>query len=411
MKDGDFLSSTLGLINASCDRLEVEKRHRAILTGMSRRLSVEYPLLTDDGDVRMVRAYRFQHNSARGPYKGGIRLSPDVSETEVSALAMLMSLKCAVLGLPYGGAKGGIVAERGSLSVPELERVCRGYIRAIYPVIGPDVDIPAPDMNITPEAIGWMLSEYERLAGHHAPGAITGKPLVLGGSRGRVTAVAWGGIFVMEEVQRRFGCRCRDYAIQGFGNVGGNLARILHGKGKRVLAVSDSKGGIYLEDGLDIPAVARHKEKTGSVSGFDGAKDISNEELLGLEVDVLVPAAKEDQISEQNAGRVSARSVLCLANGPIDRRGSEALAARDIIVVPDILANGGGVVVSHLEWVQNREGLAWSGSQVSQHLKDSMKRAFREVYGASQQFRLDMYTSAYTIGVRNIVEAMRARSI
>lgn len=411
MKDGDFLSSTLGLIDSSCDLARVSDRHRVILSGIARRLSVEYPLVTDDGDTRMIRAYRFQHNSARGPYKGGIRIAPGVSEAEVSALSMLMSLKCAVLGLPYGGAKGGVVADIRSLSPAEQERLCRGYIRAIFPVIGPSVDIPAPDMNVSPEAIGWMLSEYERLAGHHAPDAFTGKPLVLGGSKGRSTAVAWGGIFVMEEIERRFGVRCRDYAIQGFGNVGGNLAKILHTRNKNVMAVSDSKGGIFSEKGLDIAAVAHHKERTGSVIGFNGAKDISNEELLQLDVDVLVPAAREDQISEKNADRISASTVLCLANGPVDRKGSEILGSREKIIVPDILANGGGVVVSHLEWVQGREGLSWSGLQVSQHLKETMKHSFKDVYDASQEYGRDLYISAYTIGVRNLVAAMKARSI
>jgi glutamate dehydrogenase/leucine dehydrogenase len=411
MKDGDFLSSTLGLIDLSCDLAKVDDRHRLILKSVYRRLSVEYPLTADDGSTRIVVAYRFQHNGARGPLKGGIRIAPGVTEEEVTALSMLMSLKCAVLGLPYGGAKGGIVADTRGMSKGELERLCRGYIRAIYPVIGPETDIPAPDMNVSQEAMGWMLDEYELLAGHHELASITGKPPVLGGSRGRATAVAWGGIYVMEEVERRQNTHYSSYAIQGFGNVGGNLALILHNKNKKVVAVSDSKGGIFSGHGLDIHAVMRHKEKTGSVVDFPGADNITNEDLLQLGADVLVPAAKEDQISEANADRINAKVVLCLANGPIDRKASEMMGARGIIVVPDILANGGGVAVSYFEWVQGREGLAWGGSEVSQKLKDVMKRAYKDVHDTAQELHIDMYTAAYVLGVRNVVEAMKARSI
>ncbi|MGA9141777.1 MAG: Glu/Leu/Phe/Val dehydrogenase [Methanocella sp.] len=412
MKDGgDFLTDTLNLIGLACDLAKIDDRHRLLLTSIARRLSVEYPLQADDGSLRIIRAYRFQHNGARGPLKGGIRIAPMVTEAEVSALSMLMSLKCAVLGLPYGGAKGGIVADTNTLSKGELERLCRGYVRAIYPVIGPDVDIPAPDMNVSQEAMGWMMDEYERMACRHMPSSFTGKPPVLGGSKGRVTAVAWGGIYVMEEVERARGEHYRTYAVQGFGNVGSNMALILHNKGRKVVAVSDSKGGIFRGEGLDIHAVMRHKDETGSVVGFPGTDNITNEDLLQLGVDVLVPAAKEDQINEKNADRINARVVLCLANGPVDRKGAEMLGARGIEVVPDILANGGGVAVSHFEWVQGREGLYWNGSEVSLKLKDIMKRAYKEVHDTALEFHTDMYSAAYALGVRNIVEAMKARSI
>ncbi|OPY29863.1 MAG: Glutamate dehydrogenase [Methanocella sp. PtaU1.Bin125] len=409
--DGDFLTDTLNLIGSACDLAKIDDRHRLLLTSVARRLSVEYPLQMDDGSLRIIRGYRFQHNSARGPLKGGIRIAPAVTEAEVSALAMLMSLKCAVLGIPYGGAKGGIIVDTSTLSKGELERLCRGYVRAIYPVIGPDVDIPAPDMNVTPEAMGWMTDEYERLAGRHMPSSFTGKPPVLGGSRGRVTAVAWGGIFIMEEVERSQGEHYRTYAVQGFGNVGRNMALILHKKNRKVVAVSDSKGGVFRGEGLDIHALVQHKETTGSVVGFPGADNITNQDLLQLGVDVLVPAAKEDQINEKNAGHINARVVLCLANGPVDRKGAEILGARGIVVVPDILANGGGVVVSYLEWIQGREGLYWNGSEVSLKLKDVMKRAYRAVHDAAIEYHTDMYSAAYALGVRNIVEAMKARSM
>jgi Glutamate dehydrogenase/leucine dehydrogenase len=410
MKDDDFLSGTLGLIDLSCDLAKIDDRHRLMLKSVSRRLSVDYPLTADDGSIVMVRAYRFQHNDARGPLKGGIRIAPDVMEAEVMALSMLMSLKCAVLGLPYGGAKGGIVADMKKLSPDEQERLCRGYVRAIWPVIGPDTDIPAPDMNVSQEAMGWMLDEYERMSGCHVPAAFTGKPLALGGSKGRNTAVAWGGIFVMEEVERMENTHYATYAIQGFGNVGGNLALILHNKNKKVVAVSDSKGGIFRANGLDVHALIRHKEKTGSVVDFPGADNITNDDLLQLGVDVLVPAAKEDQINEGNADKIKAKVVLCLANGPIDRKASGMLGARNIVVVPDILANGGGVAVSYFEWVQGREGLYWSGPEVSQKLKDIMKRAYKDIHETARELHCDMYTAAYVLGVRNVVEAMKARS-
>jgi glutamate dehydrogenase/leucine dehydrogenase len=411
MKDGDFLMDTLALIDLACDLAKIDDRHRLLLKSISRRLSVEYPLVLDDGSTIVVPAYRFQHCGARGPYKGGLRVAPTVSETEVAALSILMSLKSAVLGLPYGGSKGGIVADAKKLSPHETERLCRGYIRAVYPVIGPGVDIPAPDMNVSQEAMGWMLDEYELLAGHHAPAAITGKPPVLGGSRGRTTAVAWGGSYVMEEVERRLNTHYTTYAIQGFGNVGGNLAELLHNKHKKVLAVSDSKGGIFSAQGLDIHALVRHKQKTGSVIDFPGSDNITNDALLQLGVDVLVPAAKEDQINEKNADQIKAKVVLCLANGPINRKASEMLSSRGIAVVPDILANGGGVVVSYFEWVQGTEGLFWSGPDVSQKLKDVMKRAYRDVFETAKELNCDMYTAAYVLAVRNVVEAMKARSI
>ena len=410
MKDG-FLKGTIDIIEDSCGLLGVEDKYRTILSYPKRKLIVNYPVRMDDGSIKMITALRAQHNDALGPYKGGIRIGLGVNEEEVTALSMLMSIKCALLGLPYGGSKGGIIADDGALSKKELEHVCRGYIRAIYPVIGPTLDVPAPDMNTSPESIGWMLDEYERMVGHHQLDIITGKPVELGGIQGRTTAVAWGGIFVMEEVKHIFDCDCSTFAIQGFGNVGGSIAQILHEKGRKVVAVSDSTGGVYNEEGLNIPALAYHKEETGSVQGFDKAKDISNEELLELDVDVLAPAAREDVITSANADRIHARTVLSLANGPIDMKASEILQSRDIIVVPDVLANGGGVVVSYFEWAQDREGYGWSGAKVSANLKDVMKKAFRSVNEASKEHKVDMYRAAYLVGIKNIVQAMKARSV
>ncbi|CAJ35381.1 glutamate dehydrogenase [Methanocella arvoryzae MRE50] len=410
MNDGDFLSDTLALIDLACDLTGIDDRHRVLLKNVSRRLSVEYPVVLDDGSTTIINAYRFQHCNARGPYKGGVRIAPTVSEAEVAALAMLMSLKSAVLGLPYGGSKGGIVVDARKLSPCEMERLCRGYIRAVFPVIGPANDIPAPDMNLSQDAIGWMLDEYEMLAGRYEPAAITGKPRVIGGSHGRATAVARGGVYIIEEVEQRRNIYYSTYAIQGFGNVGGSLAKILHGMDRTVVAVSDSKGGIFSANGLDIPAVAKHKAETGSVVDFPGADNITNEMLLQLGVDVLVPAAREDQISEKNADQIKAKIILCLANGPINQKASEILSARNILVLPDVLANGGGVAVSYFEWVQGRQGYYWSEEEVARRLKDLMKNALYDVYRMSLELRCDMYTAAYALGVRNIVEAMEARS-
>jgi|SRR5271157_874620 len=411
MKDDDFLSNTLGIISASCSYAGIEDKYRMLLSYPKRKLIVNYPVQMDNGELSMITALRAQHNDALGPYKGGIRISATVTEAEVTALSMLMSIKCALLGLPYGGSKGGIIADHTKLSKKELERVCRGYMRAIYPIIGPTLDIPAPDMNVSAEAIGWMLDEYERMVGHHQLDIITGKPVALGGIKGRRTAVAWGGIFVLEEVKHIYNCDCSTFAIQGFGNVGGSVAQILYEKGKKVVAVSDSKGGAYKEDGLDIPALMKYKEETGSVAGFDKAKDISNDDLLELDVDVLAPAAKEDQINARNASKISAKTILSLANGPIDMEASEILQGRDIIVVPDVLANGGGVVVSYFEWAQDREGYGWSSSKVSANLKEAMKDAFRSVYSASKEYNMDMYKAAYMVGIKNMVQAMKARSL
>lgn len=411
MKDDDFLTSTLGIISSSCANAGIEDKYRMLLSYPKRKLIVNYPVQMDSGEISMITALRAQHNDALGPYKGGIRISATVTEAEVTALSMLMSIKCALLGLPYGGSKGGIIADHTKLSKKELERVCRGYMRSIYPIIGPTLDIPAPDMNVSAEAIGWMLDEYERMVGHHQLDIITGKPVALGGIKGRKTAVAWGGIFVMEEVKHLYHCDCSTFAIQGFGNVGGSIAQILYEKGKKVVAVSDSKGGVYKEGGLDIPALMRFKEVTGSVVGFDKAKDISNDDLLELDVDVLAPSAKEDQITARNASKISAKSILCLANGPIDLEASEILRGRDIIVIPDVLANGGGVVVSYFEWAQDREGYGWSSSRVSANLKEAMKDAFRTVYSASKEYDMDMYKAAYMVGIKNMVQAMKARSL
>lgn len=410
MKDG-FLKGTIGIIDNSCTLLGVEDKYRTILSYPKRKLIVNYPVRMDDDSIKIITALRAQHNDALGPYKGGIRIAQNVTEEEVTALSMLMSIKCALLGLPYGGSKGGIIADHRALSKKELEHVCRGYIRAIYPVIGPTLDVPAPDMNVSQEAIGWMLDEYERMVEHHQLDIITGKPVELGGIKGRKTAVAWGGIFVMEEVKRIHHCDCSTFAIQGFGNVGGSVAQILYEKGRKVVAVSDSTGGVYNEVGLNIPALKYHKEETGSVMGFDKARDITNEELLELDVDVLAPAAREDVINASNADKVHARSVLSLANGPVDMRASEILHDRDIIVIPDVLANGGGVVVSYFEWAQDREGYGWSGARVMANLKDVMKKAFVSVHEASKEHKVDMYRAAYLVGIRNIVQAMKARSV
>ncbi len=407
----EFLDSTIGIMRQACEKAGIEEKYGMLLSFPRRKLVVNYPVRMDNGDTFMAKGIRVQHSDALGPYKGGIRIGRDVTEDEVAALSMLMSIKCALLGLPYGGSKGGIVVDHARLSKKELERVCRGYIRAIYPIIGPTLDIPAPDMNVSAESIGWMLDEYERMAGHHQPDIITGKPVELGGIRGRRTAVARGGIFVMEEVERSYECRCDTFAIQGFGNVGGSLASILYEKGKKVIAISDSRGGVYSESGLDVPGLMAHKKKTGTVIGFENAGEITNEELLEMDVDVLVPAAREGQITARNAGRISARSILSLANGPVDMEASEILHGRGIVVVPDVLANGGGVVVSYFEWAQDREGYGWSGSKVLANLGETMKKAFRNVFEASRSYGVDLYRAAYLVGVKNIVEAMKARSL
>lgn len=387
--------------------LKLSREELELLERPRRTFIVSFPVRMDDGKTRMFTGYRVQYNDARGPTKGGIRFHPDLSLEDVRNLAFLMALKCAVVDLPFGGAKGGIVVNPKELSDNELERLTRGYIRAIHGFIGPRRDIPAPDVYTDERIMAWILDEYEKTLGESAPGVVTGKPVALGGSRVRKYSTALGGSYVLEEALKRLGTAKHGYsvAVQGFGNAGSNMARILQENGYRVIAVSDSKGGVLDNKGLDVKKVAEHKKATGSVVGYPGGRNITNEELLALECDVLVPAALSDQITEQNAHEVKASLVLELANAPITVAADDVLFKKGVTVIPDILANAGGVAVSYLEWVQNLTSDYWSEKRVLERLRRIMVSAFRGVLKTCEAEGCSMRLAAHYLGVRRILEA------
>ena len=367
--------------------------------------------VTISGEKRKLRAFRVQHNDSRGPFKGGIRFHPEVNMDEVKALAFWMSMKCAVVNIPLGGGKGGVEIDAKKLSDKEYEEISRAYIRAIAEHIGPDRDIPAPDVYTNPQVMAWMLDEYEKIKGIKAPGVITGKPLALGGSKVRDYATAQGGVFVLKQAADLLDMppfRTR-VAVQGFGNAGMHAARILSGIGYKIIAVSDSKGGIYDEQGLNIKKLIDHKKATGKVQGFEHAKDISNEDVLELDSEVLIPAALGGVITSQNAGRIKAKIIVELANGPIVPEADDILYKNDVFVIPDILANAGGVAVSYFEWVQNRTGYYWEEDEVLEKLSQIMFKAFRAVYETSKRLKIDMRTAAFVVGARRIIETERLR--
>jgi len=397
----DKVASVLKLGQAELDILTIPKR---ILT-------FSFPVKLDSGSIRYFTGYRVQFNDARGPTKGGIRFHPEVNLEEIKTLAFLMTLKCAVVNLPYGGAKGGIMIDPKKFSQAELERISRGYIRETYNFIGPQIDIPAPDVNTDSRIMAWMLDEYEKLEGKHTPAAITGKPIELLGSKAREYSTSMGGAYVLHELADSFNMKPKktSVAVQGFGNVGMNIARILHEWGYRIVAVSDSHGGLYNKNGLNVKDVIIHKNKTDKLSKFKGAKEITNEELLELKVDVLIPAALEDVITKKNADRIKAKLILEMANRPITPEADEILLDKNIFVMPDILANAGGVVVSYFEWVQNSQNFYWSEKEVLDKLKTYMTDAVKELSKVCTDFRCDMRKSLYINAVKKILAAERLR--
>lgn len=379
-----------------------------ILKNPRRVTAVNYPVRMDSGAIRLVTAFRVQYNDTLGPTKGGIRMHESVDQEEVSELAFLMSLKTSLMGLPYGGAKGGIKIDPTNLSEGELERVSRGYVKEMRNIFGPNKDIPAPDVNTDARVMAWMLDEYEQIIGESAPGMITGKPIVLGGSLGRDTSTARGAFFIIHEM---FGEeKGKTVAIQGCGNAGGNLAKFLHKAGFRVTAISDAMGGIYNEKGLDIPAVF---EKKGTKQGFDDVtsegKLITNEELLALDVDLLVPAALGGVITKENAGSVRAKKILEVANAPVHSDAEEILAGKNIEIIPDILANAGGVIVSYFEWVQNTQNFYWTETEVDDRLREKMVSVYNAVKKVQEEQNLSVRTASYVLAISRILEAEKLR--
>ncbi len=385
-----------------------EKLHKAI--GLLKKPQNFYrkalKIKLDDGKNASFPAFRCQYNNARGPFKGGIRFHPNVSEDEMKALAFWMTVKCAVVGIPYGGSKGGVIVDPSALSSAELKRLANKYAEFITPFVGPWIDVPAPDVNTNGQIMAWMLETYEKKIGTHAPAAFTGKPIALGGSQGREEATGLGGVFVLEEYvkSKKLKVKSLTIAVQGFGNVGYWFAKLAGEAGFRVAAISDSSGGIYDKKGLDIDEIAKIKEKKGSLR-----INITNEELLGLDVDVLVPAALENAIQKPNAKNIKAKLVLEMANGPTTPEAEEILFKAGIDVIPDVLANAGGVTVSYFEWVQNLHGYYWTKEEVDKKLKPIMTSAFNDIQQAVEDKKAPYRKAAYFLAVKRIIDAMILR--
>jgi glutamate dehydrogenase (NAD(P)+) len=385
-----------------------------LLAYAKRELIVHFPVRMDDGSMRIFTGYRVHHNDARGPVKGGIRYSTMVSLDEVRALAMWMTWKCAVVNLPYGGAKGGVIVDPRALSERELERLTRRYAAEIDIMIGPAVDIPAPDLGTDARVMAWIMDTYSMHRDYSVPGVVTGKPVEIGGSLGRVEATGRGVMYVTMEACRRRGLELQGatVAVQGFGNVGSVTARLLHQAGAKVVAVSDRHNAVYSPEGLDVPALYEHRAAGGVLAEHPlKHEDLSNEELLELPVDILIPAAIEGQITERNAGRVKAAMIVEGANGPTTPGGDAILAERGVYVVPDILANAGGVIVSYFEWVQDLQSFFWEESEVNQRLQRIITNAYNEVAQVAEERNLGLRDAAMVLALRRVVEAIRIRGI
>ncbi len=399
-------------LNKAAEALQLDPQVHELLREPMRTLEVHFPVRMDDGKVRTFTGFRVQYNDARGPTKGGLRFHPDETIDTVKALAAWMTWKTAVVDVPYGGGKGGVVCNPKELSQSELERIARGFVRAVGRFIGPEVDIPAPDVYTTPQIMAWMMDEYATIVGYNAPGVITGKPIPLGGSLGRGDATARGAVYCILEAAEVLGVDLEGatVAIQGYGNAGYYCATLMRElAGSKVVAVTDSRGGIYDPEGIDPEKVFQHKRDTGSVTGFGGPKAITNEEVLELDVDVLIPAAIENVITASNAANVKARIVAEAANGPTTPEADEILHKSDRYVIPDFLCNAGGVTVSYFEWVQNIGGFYWTIEEVHQRLREKMVKAFGDVHTMAQQANVDNRTGAYLVSVQRVAEAMRLR--
>ncbi len=388
-------AKVLGLEAAILERLETP----------ARVVEVNFPVLMDDGTTKVFTGYRSQHNNARGPYKGGLRFSPEVSESEVKALSSWMTWKCAVVDIPFGGGKGGVIVDVRKLSKGELEKVSRAFIHAIAEVIGPEKDVPAPDMNTNAEIMDWMVDEYTKITQDpKALAAFTGKSIAKGGSEGRTEATGLGGVYILEDLAKKESLvpEQTTIAIQGIGNVGHYFAEFATGLGFKIVAVSDSKSAVYDPDGLDLKKVVEYKKTTGSLKGF-GGQEVSNEELLELPVDILVPAATENVITKDNADAIKARYIIELANGPTTPEADEILLGKNILIIPDILANAGGVTVSYFEWLQNMHNEKWSKEDVFAKLREIMTKAFAEGYETKDKYQTDLRTALYALAINRVL--------
>lgn len=412
-------------VHEAMSRLKLSKAEQKILETPEHIHKSTVSFKLDNGSIKKVPSYRVQFNSARGPYKGGIRYHPEADIDEVKALAALMAIKTAVVNIPFGGAKGGIQIDPKKLSPKELERMSRAYMKSITKFIGPDTDIPAPDVNTNPQIMAWMRDEYEKVAKKYSPAVITGKPLSFGGSLGRDKATARGGFFLLEQLAATEGVDMKKLkvAVQGFGNAGSEIATFLHDAGATIVAVSDSHGGIYSKMGLDPIRIQKYKHETGSVRGqyckgsvcdlkqlkIDETEILTNDELLTVDCDILIPAALDNVITAKNAKDIKAKFILELANGPVSPEADEILEKKGVIIIPDVLANAGGVTVSYFEWVQGRSGDQWTAEKVDRELKRIMLLAFDDVRAEAKRKKLGYRAAAFNIAVQRIVDAMRVR--
>ena len=409
-KVNDVLLSTQTVIHKALEKLGYPEEVYELLKEPLRLLTVKIPVKMDDGSTKIFTGYRAQHNDSVGPTKGGIRFHPNVTEREVKALSIWMSLKCGIVDLPYGGGKGGIVCDPRTMSFGELERLSRGYVRAISQIVGPTKDIPAPDVFTNSQIMAWMMDEYSRMDEFNSPGFITGKPLVLGGSHGRETATAKGVTICIREAAKKRGIELKGarVVVQGFGNAGSFLAKFMHDSGAKVIGISDAHGALHDPDGLDIDYLLDRRDSFGTVTNLF-QNTITNKELLELDCDVLVPAAIENQITDENAHKIKAKIVVEAANGPTTLEGTKILTERGILLVPDVLASAGGVTVSYFEWVQNNQGYYWSEEEVEEKLEKVMVRSFNTIYETANTRKVDMRLAAYMVGVRKMAEASRFR--
>lgn len=398
-------------LQKAIEKMNLDAGVKKLMEQPERTLEVTIPVKMDDGRTEVFTGYRAQHSTAVGPAKGGIRFHPDVCLDEVKTLSFWMTCKCSVVGLPYGGGKGGITVDPSKLSEGELERLSRGYIQKIAAIIGEKIDVPAPDVNTNGKIMAWMVDEYEKIVGHGAPGVITGKPIAIGGSLGRTEATGRGVMLSVREACKKLNIEINQAtcAIQGFGNVGSWTAKLVHNLGIKVVAISDVHGAIFCETGINPYEAADYLAKHKVLSGYPGSKDISNAELLTANVTVLIPAALEMQITKENATQIKAKIIAEGANGPTTPEADDILAAKGVIIIPDILANAGGVTVSYFEWVQNLSGYYWSEKEVNERQEQLLVKAFEDVYVTAKKHDTTMRIAAYIVALRKLNDAIKAR--
>ena len=415
LHEASVFGEGIAYFNEAAAKLDLDANMRRVLTHPSRQVIVSLPFQRDNGDFEVYTGYRVQYSTARGPAKGGVRYHPGVTLDEVTALAFWMTWKCAVVDLPFGGAKGGVTCDPTKLSAGEVERLTRRYAAEIIEIIGPDKDVPAPDVNTNSQTMGWIMDTVSMHLRNHTPGVVTGKPVCIGGSRGRVEATGRGVMITIEAALEKMGRTIKGatIAVQGFGNVGSISAKLLHEQGAKVIAISDQFTGIHNKDGIDIPAaiefVSSKKNKKRSLEGFTGGTAIGSTAVLELACDILVPAALENQITEDNAKRIKAHLIAEGANGPTTAGANAILADGGVTIIPDILANAGGVTVSYFEWAQNRAGYYWREREVNERLRDVLRENFDEVWNTASSHKTTLRTAAYMVAIRRVAEAYEAR--